>query len=458
MEKLDILGRDEFVDNLFRLIENISDNKSNCCFALNGAWGCGKSFVLDMLEERLNPIQSEETNTDRYFVIRYNCWKYDYYEEPIVAIVAALLKAIERKINLLDDCEEKSRIIGMLKAATTEFLSIANDAISEKYGINIKAVVDAVLKGAENGTDKYIKDHAYDNYFSLNEAMSKLVKLIYDLSDSYTVVFIVDELDRCIPEYGIKVLERLHHITESGSNIISVVAVDKEKLIKSVGHLFGFDEFDSQRYLEKFFNFEVALDYGTISEKITEKYSEYFSNFDKDMLKFEEPIGEVLGVIFYEFDIRKQEHIVNRAAIAHKLLFTEKKSYVFMCMELLITVMICEKGVNYPVTDSELRGSSPDEMFSLVKNHEGEMPRLSYLLHTYIKDGKIRSEHVFSEDPTTYYVPEKCLIGHIAYIWYLMHSENCQFRMLLMNSREYNVTKGIITELKKFAETIRMIK
>ena len=108
MEKLDILGRDEFVDNLFRLIENISDNKSNCCFALNGAWGCGKSFVLDMLEERLNPIQSEETNTDRYFVIRYNCWKYDYYEEPIVAIVAALLKAIERKINFLNDCEEKS--------------------------------------------------------------------------------------------------------------------------------------------------------------------------------------------------------------------------------------------------------------------------------------------------------------------------------------------------------------
>ena len=34
----------------------------------------------------------------------------------------------------------------MLKAATTEFLSIANDAISEKYGINIKAAVDAVKK------------------------------------------------------------------------------------------------------------------------------------------------------------------------------------------------------------------------------------------------------------------------------------------------------------------------
>ena len=31
MGNLDILGRDDFVKNLFNLIENISDNKENCC-------------------------------------------------------------------------------------------------------------------------------------------------------------------------------------------------------------------------------------------------------------------------------------------------------------------------------------------------------------------------------------------------------------------------------------------
>lgn len=61
MGKLDILGRDDFVMNLFNLIENISDNKANCCFAINGNWGCGKSFVLDMLEEKLTPVQSDGT-------------------------------------------------------------------------------------------------------------------------------------------------------------------------------------------------------------------------------------------------------------------------------------------------------------------------------------------------------------------------------------------------------------
>ena len=50
MDKLDILNRDEFVEQLVRLVENISENKTSTCFAINGAWGSGKSFVLDMLK------------------------------------------------------------------------------------------------------------------------------------------------------------------------------------------------------------------------------------------------------------------------------------------------------------------------------------------------------------------------------------------------------------------------
>ena len=53
MDKLDVLNRDTFVEQLVRLMNNLSDNKSSTCFAINGAWGCGKSFMLDIFEERL---------------------------------------------------------------------------------------------------------------------------------------------------------------------------------------------------------------------------------------------------------------------------------------------------------------------------------------------------------------------------------------------------------------------
>ena len=74
MNKLDILQRDKFVKQLERMIENISENKASTCFAINGKWGCGKTFVLDMLQDQLDVNQSENTADNKYFIIRYNCW------------------------------------------------------------------------------------------------------------------------------------------------------------------------------------------------------------------------------------------------------------------------------------------------------------------------------------------------------------------------------------------------
>ena len=68
MDKLDVLNRDTFVEQLVRLMNNLSDNKSSTCFAINGAWGCGKSFLLDIFEERLGEIQSENTSKDKYLL------------------------------------------------------------------------------------------------------------------------------------------------------------------------------------------------------------------------------------------------------------------------------------------------------------------------------------------------------------------------------------------------------
>ena len=117
MDKLDVLNRDTFVEQLVRLMNNLSDNKSSTCFAINGAWGCGKSFLLDIFEERLGEIQSENTSKDKYFVVRYNSWKYDYYEEPLVAIVSTMISIVEEKTKLFPSSQRREEILGILKSA-----------------------------------------------------------------------------------------------------------------------------------------------------------------------------------------------------------------------------------------------------------------------------------------------------------------------------------------------------
>lgn len=55
-DKIDVLNRQEFIDNVCNIVDVISKNEKGCCFAIDGAWGSGKSFVLERIEEQLKVI------------------------------------------------------------------------------------------------------------------------------------------------------------------------------------------------------------------------------------------------------------------------------------------------------------------------------------------------------------------------------------------------------------------
>ena len=170
LERIDILRREEFVEQLMQVTESIANRRNSVSFAIDGKWGCGKSFVLDIFEERLSVVQSEETNTDKYFIVRYNCWKYDYYDEPLVAIVASMLETIEQKTKLLKE-EDRTKLNGVLRAIGTTLLSLTSSAIKEKTGIDIKEAFSLVKEGITSGTEAFEKMHDSDVYFSFNKAL-----------------------------------------------------------------------------------------------------------------------------------------------------------------------------------------------------------------------------------------------------------------------------------------------
>ena len=461
MEKLDILNREEFVNKLVNLTENISANNASTSFAINGVWGCGKSFVLDMYEERLNVIQSEETATDKYFVIRYNCWKYDYYEEPLVAIVAAMIDIINHKTKLWNDEQKKARILGVLKIVGTTLLSMVNDGIKDKIGVDIKATYETLKTNIQAEEEKVEQSHEYDIYFSFNQALHRLQDLIAELSQDQTVVFMVDELDRCLPEYSIKVLERLHHLTENSNNVITVLSMDKAQLQTSVKQIFGFEE--PEKYLEKFIQFEIKLDCGEVSEKVAEKYSDYIAMFEKGAFEFNDSVEEFIQAIFKNIDARNQEQLVKRATIAHQLLYmeSEKKDYVFMCMELLLSVLICFYDDNSCFRDVSIRFGQSENKFSNIFDFSSENPTPAFAHFFKEKLDKVHftTERVFSDDPTNYKLAGSAsLYGAVLFIWYWMHKKNPRAIISYSLNTEYKTIESYNEPLLEFAKTIKMLK
>lgn len=453
MKKIDILNRESFVEQLIKITENISNNKASASFAINGVWGSGKSFVLDVFEERLSQYQSEETATDKYLIIRYNCWKYDYYEEPLVAIVTAMIDVINQKTKLLYG-ENTEKIKGVLKAIGTTLLTLSKNTIEDVTGVDIINVFNVVKGGIDSEKEQYEKMKEYDVYFSFNQVLNSLQAVLNELGEQYTVVFLVDELDRCLPAYSIKVLERLHHLTENTKNVINIISIDKNQLKASVEHICGFK--DTEEYLKKFIQFTVPLDTGITSEKIIDKYSNYIELFDKEIFQFEDSIEEFMQAIFTGIDIRTQEQLVDRAEMIHKLLYDDSKDYTFMCMELLLIVLICWYNDESCFTRKPINCDF-EKIFSI--NNSGKQPLFAEFFNEKLSNIYFREERGFLDDPITKLLPKKeFLYCAILFTWYWMHDKNAAIVIKYERGTPYSEISNNYKELKKFAEMAKLIK
>lgn len=450
MDKLDILNRESFVDQLMRLVENISTGEVSVSFAIDGTWGCGKSFVLDMFEKELSQVQSAETSTDRYLIIRYNCWKYDYYKEPLIAIVATITDAINEKIALMSKKQQEIAKV-VLNELFSILISMSNDALKVATKVDISEHIENVKEVVETGKTKYIESQKYDTFFNFRKALQSLQNALNKICKQYVLVFLVDELDRCLPEYAIKVLERLHHLTENTKKVITIIAIDKTQLKTSIQQIFGFS--NTERYLRKFIQFSISLNVGTVSEKIANKFTDYTSLFCETPIANKDSIEEYMKNLFAYINIREQEYLIQKAMLVHKVLYTDTKDYSFMCMELLIIIIeSCYSG-NVLFTDwydrigLSLRISNTHTPFSdfLGRKFNG--------IHTEIKHHTgafLALECVFKNTDSIYSV--------IAYTWHELYLKQQQQYITIQDAEIKKSLDKNVMELKKFVEAFRLIK
>ena len=311
--KTDILNRTEFVDRIVDFINTLSDSKRGTCFAIDGKWGSGKTFVLELLEDKIKELQSEETDYDKCFLVHYNCWKYDYYDEPAVAMVSAMLDAIDTEESVLSP-----EIDGTAKVAwgivKEEIKNIAGKFVENHIGVNVVDIYDRIREGVEANT---VERNAFDATFAFKKTLDEARESLEKIAEQKTVVFVVDELDRCMPAYAIKVLERLHHIFDSIDNVIVIIAVDSNQLSHSVKEIYGQDT-NEKEYLKKFINITFKLDSGDLKGDIFEKYNSYFSMFDLEDAD-KEIIEDVFNNIWADVEIRSQEKAMEKAVVIHKL-------------------------------------------------------------------------------------------------------------------------------------------
>lgn len=249
----DKIGRQQLVDKIKYLIENLPQDE-HFCLALDGEWGSGKTFVMEMLRESL----SEHSE---YIVINYDAWKNNFYSDPLIAILYCLLDGIKEYISILPEVKEKVKN-GVLKSIK----SFGKDALSamKKSGGKV-ALFAYIIEGITNivvqsgKLESHQKFADFRSYQSLLEDVKKQLNNIteaeiYDGKQTKLVVM-VDEIDRCLPNEQLIVLERLHHLFDV-KNCVVIVALNKKAISKTFEKSYGGD---GDNYQRKFFDFTFVV-------------------------------------------------------------------------------------------------------------------------------------------------------------------------------------------------------
>ena len=100
----------------------------------------------------------------------------------------------------------------------------------------------------------------FDEYDNYKTAIAKFKEILTNYCSKNKTILLTDELDRCLPEYQIKVLEAIYHLLDV-PNLIVVIALDKEQLENSIQAKFG-KTTNTHGYLAKFIQYEVDLPEG----------------------------------------------------------------------------------------------------------------------------------------------------------------------------------------------------
>lgn len=251
----DKIGRQELVNKICGLVESL-DEDSNFCLSINGAWGSGKSFVLDMIEEELS--QHSE-----YIIVKYDAWENSFYPDPLIAMLSCVIEGLGNKLSKMRGYFKAAAECGKKKGK--ELVDKLSDA-GGKIGVVATVIKNIAEIAADFKNVTVVNDtkdsqlETYKSYKMLLQEfaalLNKLTKKVFVAKKQTKIIVLVDEIDRCLPNDQLKILERLHHLFDV-KNCAVIVAMNHSCIAKTVKTLYGTD---GNEYLRKFFDFVFKLD------------------------------------------------------------------------------------------------------------------------------------------------------------------------------------------------------
>lgn len=216
--------------------------------AIDGSWGTGKSFLLERWRQQLR--------SDGHPTIYFNAWEVDFAGDPLLALIAEVDRQLaenQSKESPAHFRKAKAAVAGLMRRSLSSVLKSYSGGILDLQALaeDMQSVDDDNLIGSL--LNSYNQEKSGFEVFR-----SYLQQYIDSLkSDATPAFFFIDELDRCRPDFALRVLETLKHLF-AADGIVFVLAVDKSQLASSAKVVYG-DALRFEGYLRRFVDIDFQL-------------------------------------------------------------------------------------------------------------------------------------------------------------------------------------------------------
>ncbi|CAG1002770.1 hypothetical protein ANAEL_03096 [Anaerolineales bacterium] len=280
----------------FSLLEAGTKLRPGAAIAIQGSWGRGKTDVLARIAQL---TESQRTRVPRVArpVLWINPWQYST-ADLLTPLVVQLLSEMPGSKSP-DRAQWRQAAKTVLRAGFSFGLKAASITVPGGSLLDTaREPVDALLENlfdAEANPRKVIPDDA-DPVAVMGVRFSELIDASItaaNRSGADRIVVCVDDLDRCLPERQIAMLEALHFLLSAGARCIFYVGIDEGLVAASARVHYQSDTFDADLYLDKMFDLRVSLP-GLTPEDISMQIEGYLAQGNRgEVLEEWIPKGEL---------------------------------------------------------------------------------------------------------------------------------------------------------------------
>ena len=311
----DLFERKEFGDSLTSLFRNLEEGVVVC---IDASWGDGKTTFAEMWMADLK--------REKIRCIYYDAYEHDYCDDPFVSFCAEIISLSKEAFG------EKDQIQRATKKFKAKAIQIGASVLNTGIRVGVRALTGGIVDGPDVDELKSIGSdlvsgpltaksvfvkRALEDYDAAKKGFADFLEQLEELGGAvrkaqvFPLLIVVDELDRCRPDFALALIERIKHLF-AAKNVSFLLLANMDQLENYVRTVYG-SEVDARNYFQKFVTLSTELPKNTRDGDRNDYYKYASKLIEHYGLPNERSLFALLPTLFqhYRFSLRQMERCLS---------------------------------------------------------------------------------------------------------------------------------------------------